>query len=68
MRWLSHDVHRGIMRIHGQQITARSCTNRVEQDDGAFWGECVDNVANAWSAGFDDVGVYMCVELTKTGS
>ena len=43
----------------------RSSSNRVEQNDGAFWDECVDNVANAWATGFDDVGVYM---YAKRGS
>jgi peptidoglycan hydrolase-like protein with peptidoglycan-binding domain len=26
---------------------------------GSFWQECVDNIANAWTAGFEAVGVYM---------
>ena len=31
----------------------------VEVGPGTFWSECVGNIARAWAAGFDAVGVYM---------
>jgi hypothetical protein len=32
----------------------------VEQgDQGSFWPECVQNIANTWEAGYEAVGVYM---------
>lgn len=33
-----------------------------ESSGGSFWGECIDNIANAWAAGFEYVDVYMYPE------
>lgn len=33
-----------------------------ESNGGSFWPECVDNIANAWAAGFQYVDVYMYPE------
>lgn len=33
-----------------------------ESGGGTFWAECVDNIANAWAAGFEHVDAYMYPE------
>ena len=41
----------------GIEFTVHECWR--EQNGGTFWNACPGNIANAWSAGFTDVGVYM---------
>ena len=36
-----------------------------ESDGGSFWTECVENIANAWAAGFKYVDVYMYPERSR---
>ena len=44
-------------RDHGFEYMVQECWR--ESNFGSFWEACVDNVANAWAAGFRDVGVYL---------
>ena len=48
------------LRQAGFEYTVIECFR--EKDNGTWWPECVDNVANARAAGFDVVDVYMYPE------
>ena len=48
------------LRDHGFEYTVIECWR--EKDSGSFVDDCVDNVANAWKAGFETVDIYMYAE------